>query len=59
MKCKCDDGRHDTATALWHRAYCNWCDADRAGHTLRARMWGFVADRVCNLNDRIFGWGPA
>ncbi|NYD39926.1 hypothetical protein BJZ21_004041 [Nocardioides panaciterrulae] len=46
MNCKCNDGRHDMRTALWHRAYCNWFDHDRAGHNVRAAVWGWLADRL-------------
>lgn len=46
MKCKCDDGSHDLGTALWHRAYCNWFDHDRAGRTVRAALYGWLADRI-------------
>lgn len=46
MTCVCEDKRHDAGTAVWHRAYCNWYDADRAGHWLRATVWGWVADRL-------------
>lgn len=46
MNCKCDDGSHRTRTALWHRAFCNWYDHDRAGNKRRAGMWGWVADRL-------------
>lgn len=31
---------------VWHRAYCNWYDHDRAGHRVRAAAWGFIADRL-------------
>lgn len=58
MKCKCADKRHDAMTALWHRAYCSWYDHDRAGHGLRATVWGWLADRLCRLGDRV-GWGQA
>lgn len=46
MKCKCNDGQHDTKTALWHRAYCAWYDADRGGKRVRAAAWGWIADRL-------------
>ncbi|MGZ6772825.1 MAG: hypothetical protein ACXVIQ_14625 [Ilumatobacteraceae bacterium] len=46
MNCRCNDGSHETGTALWHRAYCNWYDADRAGRKIRAAVWGFVADHL-------------
>lgn len=49
MKCKCDDGSHQRNTALWHRAYCNWYDRDRAGHRVRAAAWGFIADRLARF----------
>lgn len=46
MNCKCDDRSHTTATALWHRAYCNWYDSDQSGQRVRAALWGFTADRL-------------
>jgi hypothetical protein len=47
VNCKCDDGTHDTlGTTVWHRAFCNWYDHDRSGHTIRAHVWGWVADRL-------------
>ena len=46
MNCKCEDGRHETGTALWHRAYCDWYDHDRAGHKVRAAIFGWIADRI-------------
>lgn len=49
MNCKCDDKRHEFGTALWHRAYCNWFDADRANQPVRATAWGWIADRLCRL----------
>ena len=58
MNCKCNDRRHSTMTALWHSAYCNWYDHDRAGHRLRATAWGWIADRLVRIGDRI-GWGEA
>jgi len=30
----------------WHRAYRIWYDADRAGSTIRAAAWGWIADRL-------------
>lgn len=47
MNCLCDDGKHDTGTALWHRAFCRWYDHKHAGHQLRAASWGWLADRLC------------
>lgn len=41
-----DDQAHTFGTALWHHAYCNWYDRDRAGHRVRAIAWGWVADRL-------------
>lgn len=55
MNCICPDRRHDTMTALWHRAYCHWHDHHRAGHTLRAAAWGWLADRLVRLGDAL-GW---
>ncbi len=49
LNCKCDDRSHEAGTAIWHRAYCNWYDHDRAGHTVRAAVWGWLADRVERL----------
>lgn len=46
MNCKCNDGSHAAMTALWHRAYCRWYDHDRAGHRVRAAVWGWWADRI-------------
>jgi hypothetical protein len=47
VNCKCSDGTHDTlGTTVWHRAFCNWYDHDRSGHTIRAHVWGWVADRL-------------
>ena len=47
MKCKppCRDD-HPFGEGVWHRAYCTWYDHDRAGHRLRAAVWGFFADRI-------------
>lgn len=59
MNCTCNDGTHDTMTALWHRAYCRWYDHDRAEHRIRARAWGWVADRLVWVGDRIVGWGQS
>lgn len=44
----CHEGCGEVApmSALWHRAYCRWYDADRAGHRRRAAAWGWVADRL-------------
>lgn len=39
----CDD---TIGTRLWHPAYCAWYDQDRAGHRLRAAVWGWIADRI-------------
>lgn len=46
IPCKCNDKKHTIGLALWHRAYCNWFDSDRAGRTTRAKVWGWIADRV-------------
>lgn len=46
MNCKCDDKQHDARTALWHNAYCRWYDHDRAGHRVRAAIWGRIADQI-------------
>lgn len=39
----CDD---QIGTRVWHGAYCAWFDHDRAGHRLRAAVWGWFADRI-------------
>jgi hypothetical protein len=46
VNCKCNDERHDVGTALWHRAYCNWYDHGQRGRGVRARVWGWIADRL-------------
>lgn len=33
-------------TKIWHAAYCRWYDHDRAGHALRASLWGRVSDAI-------------
>lgn len=38
--------RTPTVTNIWHRAYCRWYDHDNDGHRLRARLWGWFADRI-------------
>lgn len=55
LPCKCNDQAHDPLTALWHRSYCAWYDHDRAGHRRRARVWGWVADRLVQVGD-LLGW---
>lgn len=32
---------------LWHGAYCRWYDNDRAGNSIKATLWGRVADLIC------------
>lgn len=49
MNCTCSDGRHNFATAVWHRAYCAWYDHRATGHRARAAVFGFVADRLCRF----------
>lgn len=50
MRCKCDDKKHGSlGTTLWHRAYCNWYDADRSGRRRRATAWGAIADRLARF----------
>lgn len=49
MRCVCPDGRHPVGTALWHRAYCRWLDHSRAGHGVRAALWGWAADRLVSV----------
>jgi len=33
------------STDHWHHAYVRWFDHDRAGHRIRATLWGWIADR--------------
>lgn len=40
-KCKTWNGMR-----LWHVAYCAWYSHDRAGHRIRAALWGWYADRI-------------
>lgn len=50
MNCKCNDLTHDRlATTAWHRAWCNWYDARKIGHSGRAAAWGFLADRLARF----------
>lgn len=42
-------------TRLWHGSYCRWYDHDRARHRQRARVWGWIADRLVNVGD-VIGW---
>lgn len=44
--------------ATWHRAYCGWYDNREAGHRARAAVWGWVADRLIRIGDRV-GWSDA
>lgn len=46
MTCTCNDGSHELGTALWHRSYRNWYDHREAGNATRARLWGYIADRL-------------
>lgn len=32
------------ADALWHECYCRWYDHDRAGHKIRAMVWGVLTN---------------
>lgn len=34
---------------LWHGAYCRWYDHREQGHTLRSRVWGWIADRIVRI----------
>jgi len=31
---------------VWHSLFCRWLDARDDGHTIRAAVWGWLADRV-------------
>lgn len=33
----------------WHIAYARWYDHDRAGHRIRAALWGWITDRRATL----------
>lgn len=46
MKSKSSTTKRPLGERVWHRAYCGWYDHDRAGHPLRARAWGYVADAL-------------
>lgn len=35
--------------SIWHRAYCRWYDNRATGHTVRAAVWGWVADRIVHF----------
>lgn len=39
----------------WQAAYNRWYDHDRAGHSVRAGVWGWAADRLVRIGDRV-GW---
>ena len=43
---------------IWHAAYCRWYDHREADNALRAGLWGWTADALCRVLDRI-GWGRA
>ena len=45
----------DPMTAIWQQAYNRWYDHDHAGHPARAATWGWVADRLVAVGDRV-GW---
>jgi hypothetical protein len=44
-------------SSAWHAAYCRWYDADRAGRSITARIWGVVADGIMRTGDRLHLWG--
>lgn len=39
----------DEDDASWHRAYCRWYDHNRAGHRVRAAIWGWIADQRADM----------
>lgn len=41
--------------AVWHWLYCRWWEADRAGRRRRAVVWGWLADSMVRVGDRV-GW---
>lgn len=41
----------DRVTSAWHNAFCRWYDHDRAGHKVRALLWGVVADQIIRVQD--------
>ena len=45
MKAK-RDGTLTGINAVWHECYCRWYDHDRAGHRLRAAVWGWATNRA-------------
>lgn len=36
-------------TNIWHAAYSRWYDYDQAGATIRAHIWGWIADRLARF----------
>lgn len=32
---------------MWHAAYVRHYDHQEAGHRVRARIWGVIADAIC------------
>lgn len=41
---------------IWEAAFDRWARHYAENHEVRAALWGWVADRVADLFDRI-GWG--
>ena len=39
-------------TDVWHAAFCRWYDHRKAGHRVRAALWGWIADRLVNVPAR-------
>jgi hypothetical protein len=37
------------STRAWHGAYCRWYDHRADGHSRRAAVWGWVADRLARV----------
>lgn len=37
------------AGVSWHRAYRRWYDHNRAGHRVRAAIWGWIADQRADM----------
>lgn len=38
--------RYSDCIGIWQSAYVKWYDHDRAGHKVRAGIWGWIADRI-------------
>lgn len=39
----------DTKMQIWHKAYQRWYEHHQAGHRIRSKVWGWTADRFCEI----------